>query len=44
MLDMTIFPWQITAGDGTVTGYSSPLDAVQRALLMVENDRALNGD
>lgn len=31
-------------GDGTSTGYASPLDAVQRALVFLENDRALNGD
>lgn len=33
-----------THGDGTTTGFASPLDAVQRALLYLENDRALNGD
>lgn len=27
---------------GTATGFASPLDAVQRALLVLENDRALN--
>ena len=33
-----------TRGDCTATGSASPLDAVQRALVYLENDRKLNGD
>lgn len=33
-----------THGDGTVTGFASPLEAYQKALVMIENDRNLNGD
>lgn len=33
-----------THGDGTSTGYASPFDAVQRALLLLADDRMLNGD
>ena len=33
-----------THGDGTATGYASPVDAFQRALVYIENDRKLNGD
>lgn len=31
-------------GDGTVTGFASPLEAFQKALVLIENDRKLNGD
>jgi hypothetical protein len=30
---------QYSHGDGTVTGFASPLDAFQRALILIENDR-----
>lgn len=29
-------------GDGTATGFADPLEALQRAILYIENDRALN--
>lgn len=32
-----------THGDGTSAGYANPIDAVQRALVYMENDASLNG-
>lgn len=28
-------------GDGTLTGFASPLDAIQKALVLIENDRSV---
>lgn len=33
-----------THGDATSAGFASPLDALQKGLVLAENDRALNGD
>ena len=32
---------QYSHGDGMVTGFASPLDAIQRALILIENDRSV---
>jgi hypothetical protein len=30
-----------THGDGTATGFADPLEAIQKALILIENDRSV---